>query len=118
MESLRLRLFLKTSDAGIRASDLTLNLPVLFLGFPGKPLPVGLPPVYQATATFPGVLPEDGMAYRDHSSLIALIRLLNSIEQFCIDFEKAGGTLYFAMPDDESKPFLGEPVKAKRFVRL
>ncbi len=117
MEPLRLSLFLKPRDGTIRPSELTVDMPTRFAGFPGKPLPTGLPPVYQATARFPGVLPDDGMAYRDHSSLVAMIRILNSVEQFCIDFEKAGGTLYFAMPDDESKPFLGEPIKAKRFFR-
>jgi hypothetical protein len=118
MEPLRLRLFVKALDSDVQASELTVNLPTQFAGFPGKPLPPDMPPVFQATASFPGVLPDDGMAYRDHSSLVALIRLLNSVEQFCVDFEKAGGTLYFAMPDDENKPFLGEAVKAKRFFRL
>ena len=118
MEPLRLRFFIKPKDADVVPSELVVNPPTRFAGFPGKPLPSDFPPVYQATASFPGVLPDDGMAYRDHSNLVAMVRLLNSVEQFCIDFEKAGGTLYFAMPDDESKPFLGEPVKAKRFFRL
>lgn len=117
MEPMRLKFFLKTPSGEMRPSDLTVGIPVRFLGLPGGPVSSEGPPIYQASASFPGVLPDEGMSNRDTSSLVALIGLLNSVEQFCIDFEKAGGTFYFAMPDDETKPFLGEPVKARRFFR-
>jgi hypothetical protein len=58
------------------------------------------------------------MSNRRESNLHALVGLLNSVEHFCTDFEKSGGTIYFTMPEDESKPFLGEPVRAKRFFRV
>jgi len=114
----RLRLFLQALGSDPVARELVVGLPVRFHGFPGKPVPEHLGPIYQATAFFPGVLPDDGMSSRDPSEFVALLRLINSIEQFCIDFEKAGGKFYFPMPDDPTKPFLGEPMRARPFFRL
>jgi len=107
MEKLRMRFFLKNPDGSITPSDLEVSWPER--AAQAKPSNSSL---YVAKAEFPGVLPDGGGASRRESNLHALIEILGSVAQFSTDFEKAGGTLYFAMPDDESKPFLGEPVKS------
>jgi hypothetical protein len=113
MERLRMRFFLKKPDGTIAPSDLEVSWPER-----AAPTTPSSTTLYVAKAEFPGVMPDGGGASRRESNLHAMIEILGSVTQFCTDFEKAGGTLYFAMPDDESKPFLGEPVKAKRFFRI
>ena len=109
VENLKMRFFIKSANGNVKPSDLEISWPERI------PIKGSDEVIFQSTATFPGVLPDDGQWSRRESGLHAMVEILQSVKQFCIDFEKRGGVLYFSMPEDESKPFLGEPVKAKRF---
>jgi hypothetical protein len=118
MNRLRTRLFLKFPDGQLQPSDLEIELPQRFTGFPGKPLAAEHRPVYQAIAHFPGVLDAEGFAFRSWSTLEAMVGVMASVRAFWKDFEKAGGKVYLAMVDNEDAPNLEEPVRIKDFFVL
>src|SRR6185503_3887776 len=106
MNRLRTRLFLKFPDGQLKPSDLEIELPQRFTGFPGKPLAADHPPVYQAIAYFPGVLDAEGFAARAWSTLEAMTGVMASVGAFWKDFEKSGGKVFLAMANDENVPNL------------
>jgi len=118
MNRLRTRLFLKFPDGQVKPSDLEIEWPQRFMGFPNKPLAADHPPVYQAIAYFPGVLDDDSFACRAWSTLEATLGVMSSVRQFWKTFEKAGGSVYLAMADDENKPNLDLQVRPKDFFQF
>lgn len=118
MNRLRTRLFLKSADGQLKPSDLEIELPQRFTGFPGKPLAADHQPVYQAIAYLPGVLDAEGFAFRARSTLEAMVGVMASVRAFWKDFEKAGGRVFMAMVDDEDVPNLEEPLRIKDFFVL
>ena len=118
MNRLRTRLFLKFPDGQVKPSDLEIELPQRFTGFPGKPLAADHRPVFQTIAYFPGILDAEGFAFRSWSTLEAVLGVMASIRAFWKDFEKSGGKVFLAMVDDEDVPNLEEPLRAKDFFVL
>jgi len=112
---LRTRIFVRPRGGELVASELRVELPTRFLGFPGKPLAADHPPVYQAIAFLPGVLPDEGFSFRSWSDLEALINVLASAKRFCKDFVKSGGSLFMAMSDNEDVPNLEMELSIKNF---
>lgn len=118
MNRLRTRLFLKFPDGQLKPSDFEIEWPQRFMGFPGKPLAADHQPVYQAVAYFPGILDAEGFAARARSTLEAMNGVMASARQAWKKFEKAGGTVFLCMVDDEDKPSLDAPLHAKDFFML
>jgi hypothetical protein len=116
VEPLRMKFFLRKPDGSVTPSTLEVSWP--------EPRPsseaakLGMRTLFVTSASFPGILPEGGGSSRRESNLHAMVEILGAVQQFCIDFEKSGGVLYFPKYENDSEPFLGEPVKAKRFFRL
>ena len=109
-DDLRMMFFVQLPDGTIEQSELRIEIPVKRWE--------RNPSSYEALATFPHILPDGHFSSRNPINYVAVRDLMSSVRQFSIDFEKEGGKLFLPDPEDESKPFLFEAVKAKSYFKV